>query len=139
MPQTQPPTVQGLLPAVAGMFVVSLVLGMAYNSASPLGVRPAGAPEKTAAVAPPVVSAPRTGYGNETIAVSLGGVSGAQPPAGSYGNQTMAVGLAAMPGPAPSLEAGGFPDLTWPETKALLADTRNLLVDARVAAFFEAG
>jgi rhodanese-related sulfurtransferase len=139
MPQAQSQILrQSSLPMVA-MLVGSLLLGVAYNNASPLGVRGAKPPEKVAAVSPPAASNSRTGYANETLSLALEGPRNARPAGAAYGNQTVAMGLApAQAAPPPSVVQSAFPSLTWPEVQTLLKNPQNLLVDARVGTYFQA-
>jgi len=137
MPQPQPKTLKDQLPIAVMMFIVSLVLGMAYNSASPLGLRSSGSGEKTPASTPAAGTTSHKGYFNQTVAVSLEGAPGARLSPGVYGNQTMAVGLAPTQAALPQGD-GKYATLTWPEVKALIRDSRNVLIDARVATYYEA-
>jgi rhodanese-related sulfurtransferase len=132
-------TTEKLILPVLAMLVASILLGAAYNSASPLGVHSAKSKDSSVSPLAPAISGSRTGYVNETVSLVLEGVSGTRPAGGVYGNQTMALGLApAQPGsPAPAVKHN-LPSLTWPEVKALLKDTQNVLVDARVVSFYQA-
>src|SRR5690348_8577467 len=93
MPQAQSQIIkQSPLPMVA-MLVASILLGVAYNNASPLGVRGAKPTEKAAVAVPPAISNSRTGYVNETISLTMEGVRNTRVPGSAYGNQTVTVGL----------------------------------------------
>lgn len=94
-----------------GILLAATVLGLAYNQASPLGVR-AG---KSAETAPK-----RTGFVNETVSLALETANG--------------VAVPAIP-KAPS----DIPNLTWAQVKPLLAAGKILLVDARAKATYDLG
>ena len=124
-------------PAVLGVLAASVLLGLAYNSASPLGVRskqviatgaignattqatarpPATrlAPA-TSSVAPP--AAAPTPYQNQTVAMSLEPLPAAAPPP-----------TAAVPPAAPSPQVNPRPvvqNITWAEVKPLLAGGKS--------------
>jgi rhodanese-related sulfurtransferase len=111
--------------AVAG---IALVVGLAFNSANPLGVRATAGPLAKPALASPLMpqspiahSGPKSLYENETVGLSLETEAAPAPLAG-----------AAAPDLAPSV-----PTLTWPETSKLLAAGQIVLVDARAAVYYE--
>src|SRR4051794_33085809 len=105
---------QSSLPMMA-MLTGSLLLGVAYNNASPLGVRGAKAPEKAVTASPPASSNSRTGYANETVSLTLEGARNPRPAGSAYGNQTVAMGLAPIQAaPSPSVVQSAFPSLAWP-------------------------
>lgn len=94
-----------------GILLAATVLGLAYNQASPLGVRAAN----------PSESAPRrTGFVNETVLLTLETASG--------------VTMPAIPRPTRDI-----PNLTWAQVKPLLAAGKVLLVDARAKATYDLG
>jgi rhodanese-related sulfurtransferase len=144
MPQAQPPILKQSSLPMAAMLVASILLGVAYNNASPLGVHGAKPEEKAATVAamPPATAHSRTGYANETISLTVEGARNPRPAGGPYGNQTVKVGLepaqAAQTAPASPPAKDSFPSLAWPEVQTLLKNPQNLLVDARVAYFYQA-
>ena len=139
-------TLRELLPGCVAMWVASVLLGVAYNSASPLGVRATrtGVIVSAGSLAPAAPAAgaqvPRAAYANETVAMGFEGARPRALPDGPYANQTLSAGLdpsqPANPAPVPEAD---FPVLAWPEVKGLLKDPRNLLVDARMKAHFDAG
>src|SRR3954453_9939778 len=95
MPQAQPPILKQSPLPMAAMLVASILLGVAYNNASPLGVRGAKPEEKTVAAAavPAATTHSRTGYANETISLTVEGARNPHPAGSPYGNQTVKVGL----------------------------------------------
>jgi rhodanese-related sulfurtransferase len=118
--------IQSLASPMIGVFVVSVALGFAYNAASPLGVQLANAPARTApGLAPRAKVIPATGYFNETISLTL---EGAGPFVAGTGT-----GIA-----APVAGTRSVPTLTWPEVKASLRSGQILLIDARVASYYQA-
>ncbi|MDB6109811.1 MAG: hypothetical protein JWR69_1561 [Pedosphaera sp.] len=139
MPQIQSQIFKRSPLPLAAMLGASLLLGVAYNNASPLGVRGAKPPEKVVVASPPATSNSRTGYANETLSLTLEGARNVRTPGTAYGNQTVAMGLvpaqAAFP---PSMVQSAFPNLAWPEVQTLLKSPQNLLVDARVGTYFQA-
>lgn len=136
----------------AGLMVGAVVVGMVYNSVSPLGVQAAaesiGPPVATVVTntQPQVVrSAPRAAttstYNNETIAMRLEPVGGVQPTVISPPNSPTPV---RNPPPPPTVPAGAhdhgdIAKLTWTEVKPLLLSGQIVLVDARSPAHFQAG
>ncbi len=108
---------------VAGL---SLIVGLAFNSVNPLGVRAA---VDAAVKSPPGSSAaaimakfnagPKTLYENETVSLSLE-TDVAPPPTVAGAN------------PAPMV-----PTLTWPETSKLLIAGQIILVDARATVYYQ--
>jgi rhodanese-related sulfurtransferase len=139
MPQAQSQIMkQSPLPMVA-MLVASILLGVAYNNASPLGVRGSKPEEKAVAMAPPAASNSRTGYVNQTISLTVEGARNTHVPGSPYGNQTVTVGLEpAQTAVPPPVVKSTFPSLAWPEVQPLLKSGQVMLVDARVATYFQA-
>ena len=111
-----------MLPSMGGLLLVSLLLGLAYNRASPLGLRSSiPEPVKNALAGRPPVK-PAGGYYNETISLTLEGTG--------------------TPGAAAGAGTGSqsrIPTLTWPEAKALLARNQIVIVDARAEQYYQAG
>jgi rhodanese-related sulfurtransferase len=96
---------------VAAILAAATVLGLAYNQASPLGVR--------AAKVSPIVSSP--GFTNETVSLTLESGEG-------------------MPAPqVPTAAVRQIPNLTWAQVQPLLAAGKVVLVDARAKATYELG
>src|SRR4051812_2408914 len=123
MPQAQSQIIKQTPQPMVAMLVASILLGVAYNNASPLGVRGSKPEEKTtAAVAmPPAVSHSRTGYANETVSLTIEGARNTHVPGSPYGNQTVTVGLEPAQAAAPPPAAKSiFPTLAWPEVQPLL-------------------
>jgi rhodanese-related sulfurtransferase len=124
------------------IFAAAAVVGWAFNSMSPLGVRADNAPAP--AVARPQSIAPGEIYDNQPRAVTLGSASSAGRPAPAasgriYDNETVATRLeSASVANVPRPPAGPH-DITWLETKKLLAAGRIVLVDARDANYYETG
>jgi len=110
----------------ACIFATAVVLGLVYNSASPLGVRP-DAPQ--AAENEPVKPAvPATGYFNETLLMTLETSPGnSPPPRGS------------SPAPATGAPQSSIPALTWTQVKPLLEAGRIVLLDSRPKSAFDLG
>ncbi len=127
------------------ILVAAVALGVAYNAASPLGVR-AGRRGETAS--PPSVA----------LATSLAGTPSAIPapllPTGARTvdvNQTVSMNLemaGASPGPPPTASAVNpapastppamqFSELTWVQVKPLLAAGKVVLLDARLKAHYD--
>jgi rhodanese-related sulfurtransferase len=117
------------------LLATAALLGLVYNSVSPLGVRPdkgdqavvpLPAANLTAAESPK--SGPVLAYHNESISMSL---EAEGTPA------TVATAPApTAPPPAPTVVPNA-PALTWPETKKLLAGGTIVLVDARMGVYYE--
>ena len=128
-------------PATA-MLVASILVGLIYNAASPLGIR---SNISTGSTAPLPDS--EAILGNETISMSLVSLNTAPAPGKVYQNETISVSLnwpqtsgsASRPVPSPSPARSSIPSLTWREVKSLLAARQIVLVDARVAAQYQAG
>jgi rhodanese-related sulfurtransferase len=97
------------------MLVASLALGLAYNTASPLGVHAVVGPQADASTSVSV-QVKKTGYFNETVSMTLEGTAG-----------------------GPANHALTIPTVTWPEVKALLARHQIVLVDARGSQYFQSG
>lgn len=106
----------------AALFLAAAVLGFAYNSASPLGIR--------TLAEPPAEPAGRA-YSNETLNLEV------QPTGqdAALRNETLSVEV--LPGGAPA--AAAKEAVTWPEVRQMLSAGPLLLVDARSAAAFDAG
>jgi rhodanese-related sulfurtransferase len=109
----------------ACIFAAAVTLGLIYNSNSPLGIRPEATRLTETAPAKPV--APRTGYSNETVSMTLEMPPGTMPQPAA--NTTTA---AAAPQP-------GIPGLKWPQVKALLDAGKIVLVDSRPKAAYDLG
>ena len=130
-----------------GIAAVAMALGVAYNSASPLGVRAAHKSESAkpnpVADNSTMVSSlrapaplPKTGHVNQTVSMTLE-MAGA-PAAGSLPANT------ANPASAPAANAAAnpantmqFPEMTWTQVKTLLAANKVVLVDARLKANYD--
>lgn len=146
---------------MAAMLLASLALGVVYNSASPLGVRGASGTglaskqhppatetaagvRSTKATEPVPTAKPRSGYHNQTLAVSFNGANSAAAKAPLPDSHIHNSPLPNSPLPnAPAVNAvaaakPAFAELTWPETKALMAAGKGVLIDARIAANYEA-
>ena len=96
------------------IFLAATILGIAYNSMSPLGVR-AVSPPIQAPTPAPAVSTPARGIQNETLSLTI-----------------EASTAAAIKGPSvPN-------NVTWPQAKALV-EKGALLVDTREPQAYEAG
>lgn len=107
----------------ACIFASSVALGLIYNSASPLGVRP-NAPQVTeTAPAKPVV--PRSGYFNETLSMTLELSPGVPTPRGTT--------------PAAGAAQAAIPALSWTQVKPLLEAGKIVLVDSRPTSAFNLG
>jgi rhodanese-related sulfurtransferase len=109
------------VPAMSVVLLAAVLLGLAYNSASPLGVHEGQIAAVPAASAHTV---PRIGYYNETLSLVVEGATSPQPGAGSA---------------VPAANGIQIPSLTWPDVKALLAKNQIVLVDARATQYFQAG
>src|SRR5580698_2811449 len=106
------------------LLAVAALLGLVYNSVSPLGVRPdkgdqpaESSPAATLTTAEPAKPSPAPAYHNESISMSLEA-------------EGASATVATAPAPAPTVVPNA-PALTWPETKKLLAGGTIVLVDAR--------
>ncbi|MDB6019045.1 MAG: Rhodanese-related sulfurtransferase [Pedosphaera sp.] len=144
MPQPQSQILKQLPFPMVAMLAGSLLLGVAYNSASPLGVRAAKAQESATAV-PSATSPSRTGYGNETISLTMESARNPRVPGSPYGNQVVAVGLEPVQpvqpmqtAPAQLTFKNTFPSLVWPEVQLLQKSGEIMLVDARMTTYFQA-
>jgi rhodanese-related sulfurtransferase len=129
------------LPAMLAIFGAAVVIGLAFNLMSPLGVRPTQTmlPSNAPEAAGPL-------YENDTLAVSLGGFSPDRRPATAaqdsiYENETTGMHLdinratdPVQPPPQP-----GVRTVSWLETKKLLSAGQIVLVDARASVFYETG
>jgi rhodanese-related sulfurtransferase len=107
---------------VAGLAVI---VGLAFNSVNPLGVRGAintaakSIPGSAGPTAANATTVPKSFYENETVSLSLE-------------TEAAPIPSIAAANPAPTV-----PILTWPETSKLLAAGQIVLVDARAAAYYE--
>ncbi|HUT58526.1 MAG TPA: rhodanese-like domain-containing protein [Phycisphaerae bacterium] len=142
----------------AALIVASVVIGIAFNKASPLGVQW----KKQDASSPPHVSRPEAGqgiYSNTTLSVKVipaatgpvqqpPAVAVAPPPVGKppiYSNETLSVkavpGTAGPPADPPkrAKDPSAPAAITWQEAKELLSTNDAMLVDARPRAAFQAG
>ena len=145
----------------AALIVASVVIGIAFNKASPLGVQW----KKQDASSPPNMSRPEAGqgiYSNTTLSVKVipasagpaqdtAAVAVAFPPGDKpsiYSNETLSV--KAVPGTAgpppqppvakpPKKDPSAPAAITWQEAKELLSTNDAMLVDARPRAAFQAG
>ena len=126
---------------MVAVFITAVLLGFAYNSASPLGVRSASTekPAGTGAAAARVTgsSITRTGYFNETVSMLLETAPSIRSQGQNYQNQTTAIGLAPA-NPVPNTAGQVLPTVTWNEVKALLKNGKTLLIDARTANYYQA-
>jgi rhodanese-related sulfurtransferase len=109
----------------ACIFAASVALGLIYNSASPLGVRPNVPQDPAPAPAKPVV--PPTGYFNETLSMALETSPGVPTPRGT------------TPTPAAGAPQAAIPALTWTQVKPLLEAGKIVLVDSRPKSAFDLG
>lgn len=122
-----------LVPA-ANILVAAILLGLAYNQATPLGVRLSNSDQR--GFEPPVTSNP-DGYFNQTLAMSL---EAAAPPAdsgGLYRNETVSLSLASV-GATGQPGRKAIPVLNWAGVKPLLQAGKIVLVDARASSFYQA-
>lgn len=109
----------------ACIFASAVALGLVYNSASPLGVRPNALQVTATAPAKPVV--PRTGYFNETLFMTLESSPGVPTQRGT------------TPTPAAGAPQATIPALTWLQVKPLLEAGKIVLVDSRPKSAFDLG
>lgn len=131
-------TLLGLLSSVwrsmLVILVTAIVLGLAHNSLSPLGVRsrPKTLPPAQVARSNPRVSNPPVPslYSNQVVSLRIESLPGRIVP-DTITERT-------LPPVAPQSSLPSLPSLTWPQTKALLASNLVVLVDTRSAAAFEA-
>ena len=115
----------------AGILIAATVLGLIYNSASPLRVHEIEAGEINALTAATVAVKPaivRTGVHNQTISMTLETPAVLSPPATTKNNPT-----------PPTATTPAIPSLKWPEVKAQLDAGRIVLVDARLKANYDIG
>jgi rhodanese-related sulfurtransferase len=113
---------------MAAVLVVALLLGLAFNSANPLGVRTVASSEQ-APVAPPVSRAPGLAASSRDAPRSNASLNSC------YDNQTIALSLETDTGLQPVV--ANAPTLTWAEAKTLLAAGQIVLVDARAAVYYQ--
>jgi len=112
----------------ACIFATAVALGIVYNSASPLGVRPGGAiPGDTAGRGAPV-EIPQQGYFNETVSLRIEDAS--RP---STQNPVVA------PSPPTGTAPPAIPTLTWPQVENLMGTKKVVLVDARGKQAYDLG
>ncbi|MGA2802668.1 MAG: rhodanese-like domain-containing protein [Verrucomicrobiota bacterium] len=114
---------------MATLLVLAWLLGVLYNQASPLGLRPTASP----AAAP--TSAPRL-YSNQTVAFSLELTPSAPaaPLAGAPATPAPATALPYLPALDPAFLAmakTNLPSLRWAQVKPLLQAKKIILLDAR--------
>lgn len=119
----------------AGILLAAVVLGLIYNSASPLRVRDPAAARTQAAEgsALPKPTTMRTGVFNETLSLTM--ELPAAPAPAPAGNPT----LPALANPNPTAAKPFIPSLKWPEVKVLLEAGKIVLVDARLQANYDLG
>jgi rhodanese-related sulfurtransferase len=106
----------------ACIFASAVALGLVYNSASPLGVRP-NVPQVTE-TAPAKSAVPRSGYFNETLSMTLESSPGVPTPRGT---------------PATGAAQAAIPALSWTQVKPLLEAGKIVLVDSRPKSAFDLG
>jgi len=118
------------------ILVAAVALGVAYNNASPLGVRAArrgqvASPQsdRTEVGVPPASPVARTGDANQTVSISL------EMARGSPGTPPTASPVNPAAGSVPP--AMQFAELTWVQVKPLLAAGKIVLLDARVKAQYD--
>jgi rhodanese-related sulfurtransferase len=109
----------------ACIFASAVALGLIYNSASPLGVRPNAPQVRETAPAKPVV--PRSGYFNETLSMTLESSQGVPTPRGT------------TPTPAAGAPQAAIPALSWTQVKPLLEAGKIVLVDSRPKSAYDLG
>jgi len=122
-----------------GLLVLCVLLGLAYNSASPLGIhwrKAHGSSGKPG-------SASATVYANETMAVSLKRPAGPVADQPIYQNDTIAQSftpplVAAKPAADQPVRKPVL-EMTWLEVKALMPAGKVVLVDARAPSYYQAG
>jgi len=123
------------------IFAAAAVVGWGFNSMNPLGVRADTAP---ATVATPQSIAPTNIYDNQPLAVTLGSASSANRPSTApqdsiYDNETVATRLESAAVTNAPRPPAGTNEITWLETKKLLAAGRIILVDARDGSYYQTG
>src|SRR6266851_1235705 len=116
----------------AMVLIASVFLGVAYNSASPLGIR--SAPSAKGALDSPLSVTRRTGAFNQMMPATAPSPGASSSMGSVYQNETVSVSLAAADAPANR----PIPLLSWPEVKALLQAGKIVLVDARGSSFYQA-
>lgn len=110
----------------ACIFAAAVVLGVVYNGASPLGLRPHET--KAAESGPASPSVPRTGVFNETLSMTL---------ETAEGNALTA--RVANPAPAAAAPQSIIPTRSWPQVKAMLEAGQIVLVDSRPKSAYDLG
>jgi rhodanese-related sulfurtransferase len=134
LPDQKPPfaaKATTLLWQMFGILAASILIGLAYNNASPLGLRSESPSE------PFKIESPRT----ERLNPSPTNVAVASIPPPLATNSRI---IAATPTPPlvtntaqPVATPMKFPELKWPEVKALLSAKKIVLVDARLKANYD--
>lgn len=117
---------------LCGILLAAVTLGLAYNHASPLGVRAPSAEEKANTVAALSIrkasrAISRTGYVNETLAMSL------EPATTNLPTFQPTV----PPDVAPTNNEIHFPELKWPQVKEFLQTKQIVLLDARLKSNYD--
>jgi rhodanese-related sulfurtransferase len=113
------------------LLVVAAIIGVAFNSMNPLGIRSRVASGRSA------VTAGGDVYQNETSTIKIGSASAptsAQPP-GLYENTTVRTALESSVPARPPVVNGAT--ITWLETKKLVAAGSIVLVDARASVYYQ--
>ncbi|HWX22796.1 MAG TPA: rhodanese-like domain-containing protein [Candidatus Binatia bacterium] len=109
--------------AVAG---AALVVGLAFNSANPLGVRAT------------LSASPKPAFGSRADPARPAAPAG---PKSVYENETVSLSVETEAAPSPATAAlapaPAVPSLTWPETSKLLSAGQIVLVDARAAVYYQ--
>jgi len=104
----------------ACIFAAAMVLGVVYNGASPLGLRPHET--NAAASGPAEPSVPRTGVFNETLSMTLETAQGST-----------------LPAPVAAAPQSHIPTRTWPQVKTMLEAGKIVLVDSRPKSAYDLG
>lgn len=115
------------------ILAAAMLLGLAYNHHSPLGVRPRQSPDTKTE---PAAAGTNT-QASPPLTLSNAATNAAQP-AELFAALPAFESAPATASPAPVTPSGElrFPELKWPEVKALLAANQIVLVDARLAETF---
>ncbi len=126
---------------IVGVLGLALILGLAYNNVSPLGVR---WKTSTSLVENNRKAAgPQSIYENETVSMALERKNEAI----GYENESLALSivprLRPMPGPQTSQTGGApaprrIPQVTWSEVRPLVLAGKIVLVDVREHSYYEA-
>jgi rhodanese-related sulfurtransferase len=113
---------------MSAIFVAAIILGLAYNRSSPLGVSFTGA----------LASTPAATLANETVALPDSLTSAGSDPA--LHNETITAVIVSSGPENTALSIHNLPAaLPWSEVKSLLAKGEIVLVDGRESAAYEAG